>query len=72
MKNLEKTTTKFRLGGGLNALCFACAGYIGVRSLIKLGDWLAESKARKLVKEYNALIHDVKKYGVADESMFED
>ncbi len=72
MKDLGKVTFKFKLGGGLNSLCVAGALAIGVHSLIKLGDWMVTSNLRKLVKEANGVLDELKKRGVAGEDAFDE
>ena len=72
MKDLGKVTFKFKLGGGLNAICFAGAGAIAVHSLIKLGDWMINNDLKKLKGELNVALGKLKdKMGFAGD-VFEE
>lgn len=72
MKDLGKGVIKFKLGGGLNTLCLACAGAIVIHSLTKLGDWISNNDLRKMVRETNEVLGDIKKHMGASESDFEE
>ena len=73
MKDLGKVTFKFKLGGGLNALCVAGASAIAVHSFIKIGDWMLHNDVRKLTKQLNGALHELgDKFGVTGDSDFEE
>ena len=72
MKDLGKVTFKFKLGGGLNSLCVAGALAIGVHSLTKLGDWVLNNDLRKLKKDLNETLGELKDKMDFGEERFEE
>lgn len=71
-KDLGKVTFKFKLGGGLNAICLAGAGAIAVHSITKFGDWIIANDLKKLVNEGNTVLGKLKEGVGLNESNFEE
>lgn len=50
MQDLGRITTKIKLGGGLDILCVAIAGYVAANTVIKIDDWRNKVNDRKMMK----------------------
>ena len=51
MSELIKVTGKIKVGGGLNLLCYAAAGYLITKTAIVVDQWSNNEKVRKEMNE---------------------
>lgn len=64
MQDLGRITTKIKLGGGLDILCVAIAGYVAANTVIKIDNWRNKAKDRK---EMEMMLEAIKGLdGIAD------
>lgn len=59
MQEVGRVVVKSKLGGGLNALCWAGAGFIAVKAWIKFDAWKNKNRDRADIKEGIEAIHEL-------------